>query len=1057
MKLTVVFILAALFQVRASTFAQKINFVHKNTSFKQIIKEIRKQTNYNILVSANKIKDLKTRNVSFDNASISEVLNTFLAGAPLTYEIQGESVLIKDKPVTTTPNREIQQSAFIEIKGRVVDENNASIAGVTVKVKRTSQGTVTDSAGIFNLSVGDKNSLIVFSAIGYQSLEIAAGDLPKVIRMRPEAAALSSVVVVGYGSQKKSDVTGSVSTVTAKDFNKGAVINPLNQIQGKVAGLVITQRGGDPNDQGASISLRGQTSILGDQRPLIVIDGIAISSASQFQNLSPADIESYDVLKDVSATAIYGARGANGVILVTTKKGKSSNLQVDYEGFAGFEKQAKYWDLLSASDYLTEIGQIPNVNVPTFDKGANTDWQRAVNRTAVVYSNNLGISGGTDKFTYRASLNYQNQQGIIINTNKRQLGFRFNAQQKALNDKLEILLNASSTTVYRDQLSDPNSINQYIFNAPPTYPVYNPDGSYFAFTDLLQANPVMHLKETLAKETTRQTLTNVTANYKIIPGLSVGLTGVLIQDNTLAHHFTPTFPLEGNINTAEQDSYNQNTIEANAHINYSKTLGKHNFTAMFVHEYNQFDNESFNANGQNYLVPDVLDNNLGSGDLTKNQIGSGKSAYKIISFLGRINYNYDNRYYLTASLRRDGSDKFGIDHQWGTFPSVSLAYRLKSDWLKKVIWVDDLKLRAGFGVVGNSNSIGPYNAIALYSAQARYYDASNPSYPLLNSYSYSQNPNPDLKWEERHGKNIGVDFSFFSSRLTGDINYFDDKTIHMLYNYSVPTPPFFVNTILANVGDMTNKGLEVMLSGVAVKTVSFNWTVNGQFTRIKTKVLNLSGGYNGFTLNTDQVGTATVTGRGLNSVPVSYIKPGEPLNVYFLPHFTGTDAAGKQLFDGKTITENPAPTKYYIDPNPTFSYGLNNSFTYKNWDVNFFIRGVQGYKLFNQVLLNYESAARLPGANTTRAALTNGIKDAPYISDKWLENASYVRLEYATLGYTFKKMTGMKNFRLYIAGNNLFVITKYRGLDPEIAGNFLDGNSYPKNRTIILGTSFSFR
>jgi TonB-linked SusC/RagA family outer membrane protein len=1053
MKLTVVLIVAALFQVKAETFAQKVNFAHKQTSFEQIIRVLRRQTDYNVLVSANKVKNLERKNVDFKNATISEVLETFLKDQPLSYEIHDNLILIKAK-------EEQEQAkpfqAVIKITGKVLDEKGVPLYGVHIKAIGTSNDVASNQAGEFTIVVPNAETVIIFSFIGYQTREIAAGKVPPTVIMTPGVTDLSSVVVVGYGSQKKVDVTGAVSSLTSKDFNQGAIVNPLNQIQGKIAGLVITQRGGDPNDQSAIVSIRGQTSILGNQAPLFVVDGVATTNASQFQNLSPSDIESYDVLKDVSATAIYGSRGANGVILVTTKKGKANKTQIDYDSYIGVEKQAKYWDLLSADKYLTALRNIPNVNIPTWDKGANTDWQKAVGRTAVVHSNNVGFSGGGNNFSYRASLNYQNQEGIIINTGKRQLGIRFNAQQRALNDKLEINLSASNTTVYRNTLTDANAINLFVFNAPPTYPVYNPDGTYFAFTDYQQANPVMHLMAPYAKETTKQSMINTTVNYKVLPGLTAGVTGVLIQDNTLKHSFTPVYPLEGNINSANQKSYNQNTIEANTHINFDKSFGKHNFSATGVYEYNEFNSESFTAAGQNYLVPEILDNNLGSGDQTKNTIGSAKSQYKIISVLARFNYNYDSRFYLTASVRRDGSDKFGTDHQWATFPSANLAYRLKRDLLKHVDWLDDLKLRLGYGIVGNSNGIDPYNAITLYSAQARYYDASNPSNPYPNSYSYQQNANPDLRWEERRGKNIGIDFALFNSRLTGDINYYNDKTVRMLYNYSVPTPPFFVNTILANVGDMSNKGFEVSLTGVPVRTAKFNWTVSGQLTAVRTNVLNLSGTYNGFTLNTDQIGTGTVAGRGLNSVPVSYIKPGHPLNVYYLAHYTGVDASGNQLFDGQTIAQNASPAKYYINPNPDFSYGFNNSFTYRNLDLSFFIRGVHGHKIFNQVLLNNETITRLPGANTTNTALSNGIKDGPQISDRWLENASYLRLDNLALGYTFKKVKGINNLRVYVAGNNIFVITKYRGLDPEIADNYLDGNSYPKSRTFLVGTKLSF-
>jgi len=991
---------------------------------------------------------IKVKEGTFVNQPLKKILEILLANTQLTYTEKYNSIVISRKKVTAAADR-------IIVKGTVSD-SNGPLLGAVVRDKNTKTGTSTDNNGSYKLTV-DKGDILVFSFLGYKSQEVVADHSPINVILQTDATGLSAIVVVGYGTQKKSDVTGAIESISSKDFNQGAIINPLDQIQGKVAGLVITQQGGDPNNQSANVSIRGQTSISGNQAPLFVVDGVATTNASQFQNLSPSDIESYDVLKDASATAIYGSRGANGVVIVTTKKGHAAKTTIDYNAYIGVSNQVKYWDLLNASEYLTAISSIKNVNVSTYNKGANTDWQRAINRTGLTHSNNLALSGGTKDFNYRASINYENQQGIIINNGKRQLGLRFNAEQKALDDKLDVTFNISNTTVYRDELPDFNTIQYYIFNAPPTYPIYNADGSYNSFTDYNLANPVEHLKQTYNVQTSYQTLANATANYNLFSNVKVGVTGILIHDNTLAHHFTPSFPNEGNVNSASQKSNNDNTYEANAHINYDKSFGKHTIAATGVYEYNDFFTESFNASGANYLVPDLLDNNLGAGDQSKDAIGSTKSEYKIISFLARVNYNYDNRFYATASVRRDGSDKFGANHQWGTFPSFDLAYRLKRDLLKHVDWVDDFKLRLGYGVVGNANGIGPYNAITLYSAQGRYYDASNTSYLYPNSYSYKQNANPDLKWEERQGKNIGVDFSLLNYRLTGDINYYNDKTVNMLYNYSVPTPPFFVNSILANVGDMSNKGLEIALTGRPIAGGVFNWTVNGQIAFVKTRVLNLSGTYDGYALNTDQIVSGNISGRGIAGIPVTYIKPGEPLNVYYLPHFTGVDANGNELFDGKTLAQNPNPQKYYINPNPKFNYGLTNSFSYNNWDLSFVLRGVYGQKNYNNVLLDYETITRLPSANTTKTALTNGIKDGLQNSDKWLESASFLRMDNAALGYTFKHIKGFKNFRVYVAGNNLFIITKYRGSDPEISGNFIDYNSYPKSRTFLLGTNISFK
>jgi TonB-linked SusC/RagA family outer membrane protein len=954
------------------------------------------------------------------------------------------------------------------VTGKVTDAKDGStLPGVSVLVKGTSIGTNTDGNGNFKLTVPESGATLIFSFIGYISQEAAAtSGEPLNIVLKSSSKSLDEVVIVsvGYGSQRKKDVTGAVESIGAKDFNQGAIINPLSQIQGKVAGLNITQQGGDPNSESAGISIRGQTSILGNQSPLFVIDGVATSGDSQFQNLSPSDIASYDVLKDASATSIYGSRGANGVIIVTTKKGRSGRAQVEYNGYVGVANQAKYYDLLDAAEFSKALAAIPDVDVASYQKGGNTDWQRAISRTALNHSNNVAISGGSGGFNYRGSVNFQEQQGTVLNNSKRQLGLRFNAEQKALDDRLDVQLNFSNTTVYRNRLPDGNPLSRYIFNAPPTYPVYNADGSYYEFADFDLANPIQHLLETYSKATTYQTLANTTVNYSLLPSVKVGVTGVLIHDNTLTHYFQPSFIKEGNINNAKQESFNNNTYQANAHIDYLRSFGKHNINATAVYEFNDFYTEAFSAAGENYTVPPILDNDLGSGNAAKNVITSGKTDYKIISFLARVNYDYDNRFYLTASIRRDGSDKFGANHQWGTFPSASVAYRFKKDLLSSVSWIDDIKIRAGYGVVGNSSALDPYQNITLYGGGNKYFDGSNSSFQYPSSYTYIQNPNVDLQWEERIGRNIGLDFSLFNGRLTGDLNYYNDRTDHMLYKYGVPSPPFFLNTIFANVGSLTNKGFEVALQGQIIKGDKFSWTANGQITFVKTKINNLSGTYNGFNLASSQITTGSASGRGLSSTPITFLVPGQPLDVFYLTHYTGVDANGNEMFDGKTLADEPNPQKYYIDPNPKFNYGFGSNLTYGNWNFNFFFRGVYGQKIFNNTLLDFETTTRLKsGNNVTKAALTNGIKDGLVVSDLWLENASYLRLDNTSLGYNFKNIKGFSNLRVYVAGNNLFVITKYRGLDPEYAPNahYTDGNgaiqSYPKQRAFVLGASVTFK
>jgi TonB-linked SusC/RagA family outer membrane protein len=965
------------------------------------------------------------------------------------------------------------------VTGKVTDsKDGSSLPGVSIVAKGSTSGTTSDANGNFKLTVSASVKTISLSYIGYGRQEVDITGSPLDIKLVNNSTALSEVVVVGYGSQRKKDVTGAVESITAKDFNGGSVQNPLSQIDGKVAGVVITSAGGDPNAT-LNIQIRGQTSISGNQQPLIVVDGVILDNPNDFQQIAPGDIESYDILKDASATAIYGSRGANGVMLVTTKKGKAGKTTIDYNGFVGLDNQSKYYDLLTAAEYSTALTNLhdqqvaagqPAVDLATYLKGGNTNWQKAITRTAFSHSNNLAVSGGAETFNFRASVNYQDQEGVVLNSDKKQLGVRFNGEAKALDNKLDVSFGMSNTSTTHNQIN--YDIFRDVFNSPPTYPIKNADGSYNYYSDFAEGNPVAHALQTYNPNYEYLTILNGTVNYTIIPGLIAGFTGSVNRDNYQGHFFAPVFPNETSINNASQDNINYNSYKGNFHLNYDKTFGKNTFSATAVYEYNDYLYSTFNAAGNNYLVPDLLDNQLGSGNPTQQTIGSDKTEYKIISLLGRINYNYDGRFYVTASLRRDGSDKFGVNHQWGNFPSVDVAYRIKRDLLKNVSWIDDLKIRAGYGVVGNGDGINPYTTQVIYGTQSRYFNPTNSAFQYPYAYLPTQNANPDLQWETRKGRNIGFDFSLFGNRLSGDFNYYNDKTDHMLYsNYSVPTPPFFVPTITANVGSLSNKGLEISLNGQAIKGEGLNWTVGGQITFVKTRVLNLSGTYNGIPVAASEIPVGLAQGRGLSSNPITYITPGYAPYVFYLPHYTGPDAAGNQTFDGKTLAENPNPKNYYIDPAPKFNYGITNTFTYHNLSLNFLLRGVYGQKIFNNTLLDNETITRLPGNNITKDALTNGVKDAPYSSDRWLEGASYLRLDNATLSYSFKKIAGIQSLRVYISTNNLFVITKYKGIDPEVATSlntsigqmpYIDASYggfgyYPKVRSFVLGANISLK
>jgi iron complex outermembrane receptor protein len=957
------------------------------------------------------------------------------------------------------------------VTGKVNDEKGAGVSGASILVKGSNTGTSTDATGSFRLNVPSSATTLVITYVGYATQEVTIPSSNEVtVSMAPQNQSLTDVVVVGYGTTRKKDLTGAIAAVAAKDFNQGIVTNPVQQIQGKVAGLVITTPGGDPN-QAPLIRLRGQTSLSGGQNPLIVVDGVPLDDPNQLNNIPGGDIASYNVLKDASATAVYGARGANGVIEVTTKKGQAGQARVEYNGYVGMDMNAKKYDMLSGDQWRQALHDL-SIDPGSLDKGANTDWQDEITRTAYTHSHDLAISGGSKGFTYRASVSYLNQQGIVLNTGKEAYGLRFNASQRAINDKLEIQVGIVSTQTNRD-LTRYDNLNK-IFNIPPSYPVYNDDGSYFYFYDFEVYNSVAHLNEELNKGKEFLTLLTGTVNYQLIKSLKVGVTGSLNHFNNQTRYYQPAFPAEGNVNNANNANYNEDSRHGNIHLNYLKQFDKHNVRFDGVYEYNYYTNNNLTAGGQNFLVPENQDNNFGSAiDAARVTAGTYREEFKLISFLGRLNYNFNEKYYATGTIRRDGSSKFGTNNRWGNFPSFDVAWRIsKEGFMSGISWISDLKLRAGYGVTGNSDAITPYATLLLYGPIGRFYDANSGVYP--QAYAPTQNPNPDLKWEERHGKNIGVDFSLFNNRLSGDINYFDDKTVNLLYDYTVPVPPFFINTILANVGTLTNKGVEFSLSANILRGKKLTWSASGQITFLKTRIESLSGTYQGYQIKTDQIEGGTAVGRGLSSNPITYIQPGYAPYVFYLPHFTGVDKDGNQLFDSagvKSLTQdqNQNPTRYYIDPSPDFNYGINNTFNYGNWSLNFFVRGVVGQKIFNNTRLDFDNVNRLPGNNVTKEALTNGITDAAFVSDLWLEKASFFRLDNATLAYNFKNIKGIQNLRVYVAGNNLFCITPYKGIDPEIQNadtgpnqayidvSYYGSAFYPKTRSVALGVNVSFQ
>lgn len=953
------------------------------------------------------------------------------------------------------------------ISGKVQGTEGMALPGATALVIGTNNFTTTDVEGRFTLQA-KPGDLIQFSFVGYQDFQLELGnDTELNITLTEATMVLDEVVVVGYGTSLRKDITGAVASVSTQEFIQGNNTYPLLQIQGKVPGVVITQPGGDPNGD-FNVRIRGATSLEG-QPPLLVIDGIAIDDFNRaITTLNPTDIASYDVLKDAAAAAIYGSRGANGVILITTKKAKAGRTMFEYNGFGSMETISNRFDVLSAQQWRTYAGS------NEYDT-ANTDWQKEITRTAYTQSHIISASGGSDQIRVRGSVGYINQQGVVINTGKEVLTARLNAEIRSANDKLVINYGINTLIINRDFLPDQTSTAQvrqggaFVFSYAqsflPIWPVYKVDGTYYQ-PPTQAPNPVFLLSDLYSKQKQNFFQTSVTADYELIEGLKVGALAAISNGNDTYDRFWP--PRLGTTDdpVAGKSNANKQNFTGDLHFKFKKQMGDHSIDLTGAYEYNKFVNDGFSVNASGPVVEGLLlTDNLGSAtSVTPADISSFKNEVRIISFLGRLVYSYKDRYILTANFRRDGSSKFGTNNRWGNFPSAAIAWRISNEsFMSENRWLD-LKLRASYGLTGNQENLPPYNYLTLYGPAGPYY--LNGSYG--QSYGVVQEGNPDLKWEVRKSLNIGLDFSLWSDRISGMIDVFSDETSDMLFLYNIPQPPFVTNQAYANAATATNKGVELSLGGDVIAKDLFHWNARVNIGAVRNRITNLIGQFKGFDLSVTNSHYGYAQGGSFQYVPITELKEGYPAGVFWLPQHAGFDMNRNELFvtydnEGKASGTNTTFTdkdRQYIDPTPDFEWGFTNTLSYKNFDLSIFIRGVQGSKIFANSLLNLGSWAYIPGANVTEDALTNGFVKKPNISTYWLQDGSFARLENVTLGYTFNHIKSMRKLRIYAVGRNLLLLTNYEGIDPEVnvegKQRFIDLSYYPKTRSFTIGLDLSF-
>jgi TonB-linked SusC/RagA family outer membrane protein len=1071
LKLTTLLILVAMFNIRGNTYAQKtkVTLELNNSTIEKVIETIEQKTDFRFIYKLSDIDLDRVISISVKDQSINIVLDKLFKGTPTEFKVRDTQIILK-KPELKTQN--IQKQT---VTGIITDENGSPLPGATVSEEGTKNGVVTDFDGKFQLTVESNTSVIVVSFVGYKDKKVTANQNVINIQLFPDTTNLQEVVLIGYGSLAKKDVTGAVSSINSKDMNQGAIVNPLQLISGKAAGVNINQIGSEPGGA-PSVRIRGISSLIGGNDPLVVVDGIQ-GNLDLLNQIPPSEIENIDILKDASATAIYGSRGAPGVIIVTTKKNKAGKSTVEYIGSASLDFIPKKLDMLDANQWW-ETAQ--SVGVPAAaNHGSDTDWYGILTKTGVTQNHTLSFGGGAENFNYRASLSAILQDGVVINSNNKKYIARVQATQTALDGKLKLTYNLNNGTYFTtssvQSIGRVNYVSNLITNAylmRPTDPVFNTDGTYFTDPNIFQYLNPYAVAETVTNERQDDNLFgSLKADLDIVDGLTASWFGSWRKTNSTIGFYNPIESTDSH--AIDQKSFanikndRQNERLMDISLNYKKTFGLHSINVLALYEWQKQVYQGDFAQARGFINGLATYNNLELGDISKALSGDLKS-YKndrtVVSFLNRVNYSYADRYLFTASIRKDGASVFGANNKWGYFPSASVAWQItKESFMSQQTLFNELKLRVGYGVTGNQQGLSPQSSMSLVSGSgATYFGGSQ-----ITNFNISQNANPDLKWETKKQTNIGLDFALLDSRLRGTIDVYTSTTDNLLFDYTVPQPPYPYDKIKANVGSISNKGLEVSLGYDAIKNENTTLTLAGNVSLMKNEVLNLSGSINGVPLNTDYVAWG---GTGSSS----YLIKGQPVGTYNILHHTGVDAAGVETVldrDGNgTIDQGDRSPDRMIAGSalPKYTYAFNPTFVHKNFDASMLWRGSGGNKIYNQVRANISKLENIGKSNILESAVAEGIYTSPYASDMYLEDGSFLRLENVTAGYNFRftDVKYIESVRISLTGNNLLLFTDYSGIDPEVTlsgsgkpeDNFgSDRGIYPRTRSIAIGLSVKFK
>jgi TonB-linked SusC/RagA family outer membrane protein len=981
------------------------------------------------------------------------------------------------------------------ITGKVTDKKDGStLIGVSVVTAvGASGGAITNTDGAYRISVPQGTTNLTFTYVGYLNVSVPINGLASIdVQMESASKALNEVVVIGYGTQRVRDATGSVASLNPKDFNKGVIATPDQLLQGRIAGVQVTPSSGEPG-AGATIAIRGAGSIRSNDNPLYVVDGIPIDNSgtsggygvgagmSSARNplafINPADIENISVLKDASSAAIYGARGANGVILITTKKGRKGQ-GIQFSSNTSVASVAKRYDVLGRDAFLKAVASVGANAGPSseggVDYGGSTDWQKQIFRTSVSQNYNIGFGGANTTGSYRASIGYDDQQGTVKNSSLKRLNARVNASQSFFGDRLKFDLQSTFSNV-KDQfapITNNAGFNGSLIGAAiqlnPTAPVYDSQGRLFNLNGYNDSgfptgnsfrNPVSLLNQIDDRDKINRYLNNLTLTLRLFEGLTYkGNFGADVSRGLRKTFYDPkVIGYTDAINIRDQNfpsptgngtaiyQYNQLTNYTTEHtLNYDKKWKDgSSITALAGYSYQTFKNFNRSEFGFTTSTPGVLVKNYNDFKTHLAYPVGDSSTYKLQSFFARVNYSYKDRYILTGTIRRDGSSRFGANHKYGNFPALAAKWRITSEsFMPKDGFFDDLSLRLNYGKTGNQE-IPSYASLPV--SQINYNGNSNPQIYLAN---------PDLKWQANTSYGAGLDFAIIKNRLTGSVDYFN-KSISDLLFYQDIAQPASSSRIYRNLeGNVINKGVEVGLNFAAIQGSGFTWDISYNMTFISNTLKDFH----------NYIVTGNIDGQGLSGAYSQLITNGVPLYTFNVPNYSGLDANGFGIYpQGVDVSSLQG------SPNPKFTASLTNNFSYKNFSLSFFFNGATGFYIYNNTANAFFYKGNLvSGRNVTKevAASNENPLNSGEVSTRFLEKGDFLRLSNATLGYTFPlKKSVFKTLRASVTGQNLFLITNYSGLDPEIntdkqrndvASKGIDYTSYPKARIFTLGLNASF-